>query len=157
MLTIIGCGNANRSDDGVGVVVAEALYAHVHAHKRDNVRVFNAGTAGLQVMFEAVGTSRLILVDASNTGAQPGAIFKVPGAELQAEHEPGYSLHDFRWDHALAAGRKIYRERFPTDITVFLIEMQSKALGLELSSVVREAAGRVIAEITGTIDAYVET
>jgi len=154
MLTVIGCGNPARCDDGVGVFVAQALLAHVHVHPRADVRVFDAGTAGMQVMFQAVGTRRLILVDAARSGSPPGAIFKVPGAELETEHDPGYSLHDFRWDHALAAGRKIYRERFPSDVTVYLIELQSSAYGLELSAPVRESAERVIAEIRCTIDDY---
>ena len=71
------------------------------------------------------------------------------------EHSSQFSLHDFRWDHALAAGRKIYREHFPTDVTVYLIELQSVAFGLELSGPVLASATRVIAEIQRTIDDYV--
>jgi Ni,Fe-hydrogenase maturation factor len=67
----------------------------------------------------------------------------VPGAELEQDHEPGYSLHDFRWDHALAAGRKIYRERFPTDVAVYLIELQNSEFGLELSASVQLSAADV--------------
>ena len=154
MLTIIGCGNANRSDDGVGVFVAQALQGHPRARLREDVRVFDAGTSGMQVMFEAVGTRRLIIVDAARSGSAPGAIFRVPGAELEAEHTPSFSLHNFRWDHALAAGRKIYREQFPTEISVYLIELQSSAFGLELSEPVQTAAASVIAEIRGIIDDY---
>jgi hydrogenase maturation protease len=154
VLTVIGCGNAARSDDGVGVFIAQALLAHVRAHPRPDVRVFDAGTAGMEVMFQAVGTRQLIIVDAARSGSPPGAIFKLPGAELESDHEPGFSLHDFRWDHALAAGRKIYRERFPTDVTVYLIELQSSAFGLELSAPVRQSAAQVIGAIRQTIDDY---
>jgi hydrogenase maturation protease len=154
MLTVIGCGNPTRSDDGVGVFVAQALQAHLRAHARSDVRVFDAGTSGIEVMFQAVGTRRLILVDAARSGSPPGAIFKMPGAQLAAEHVPSFNLHDFRWDHALAAGQKIYRERFPTDVTVYLIEQQSCAFGLELSEPVRVSAARVIAEIQRAIDDY---
>lgn len=116
--------------------------------------MFDAGTSGMQVMFEAVGTRQLIIVDAARTGSTPGAIYKVPGAELEAEHNLSFSLHDFRWDHALAAGRKIYRQRFPTDVSVYLIELQSSGFGLELSGPVQAAAASVIAELSRTIDDY---
>ncbi len=155
MLTIIGCGNSTRSDDGVGVFVAQALQAYLRENPRDDVRVFDAGTSGMEVMFQAAGTRQLIVIDAASSGSTPGAIFKVPGAELEAERSPSFSLHDFRWDHALAAGRKIYREHFPTDVTVYLIELQSVAFGLELSGPVLASATRVIAEIQRTIDDYV--
>lgn len=154
MLVIIGCGNANRSDDGVGVVVAQALQRHLQARPRPGVRVFDAGTGGMDVMFQARGAARLIIVDASRSDSPPGAIFEVPGAVLQREHVPSLSLHDFRWDHALAAGRLIFRGQFPSDVSVTLIEAQSLALGLELSPPVRAAADRVVNRLAKAIDGY---
>lgn len=154
MLTIIGCGNSNRSDDGVGVFVAQALQAHLHELPHDNVRVFDAGTGGMDVMFQARGARKLVIIDAGKTGSVAGAIFTVPGEELQADHSPEFGLHSFRWDHALAAGRKIFRDQFPTDVTVYLIEAQSLDFGLELSAPVRASADRLIAQIEREIDGY---
>jgi hydrogenase maturation protease len=154
MLTVIGCGNANRSDDGAGVVVAQALQAHLLAHPRANVRVFDAGTGGMDVMFQARGARRLIVVDAARSGSPAGAVFRVPGGELAADHEPRFSLHDFRWDHALAAGRKIFRESFPADVTVYLIEAENLGLGVTLSPAVHAAARQVAVELCHVIDAY---
>ena len=151
MLTIIGCGNLNRSDDGVGVLVAQRLIEWVNARGISDVSVFDAGTAGMDVMFRARGAKRLILIDASKSGAEPGAVFQVPGAELEQGHDPTYSLHDFRWDHALYAGRRIFGAEFPTDVTVFLIEAAELGLGLELSAPVRHAADIVVADIQAII------
>jgi hydrogenase maturation protease len=147
MLTIIGCGNLNRSDDGVGVIIAQRLQQYLFAHPIPNVRVYDCGTAGMEVMFQARGTQQLIIVDASATGSEPGAIFKVPSSELEALPEPSYSLHDFRWDNALAVGRKIFREDFPEDVTVYLIEAANLDFGLELSPVVQRSAEKVFQEL----------
>lgn len=154
MLTIIGCGNSNRCDDGVGVYVAQSLLVYLHRNPRDDVRVFDAGTGGMEVMFQSRGSQRLIIVDASRTGTEAGAIFKVPAEELVTERVPSYSLHDFRWDHALAAGRKIFREEFPDDVEVYLIEAQSLDLGLELTAVVKASADKLIVTLQQEIDAY---
>ena len=154
MLTIIGCGNLNRSDDGVGVVVAHRLGEYVQHQGRADVCVFDAGTDGMGVMFRARGAARLVLVDASRSGAEAGAIFKVPGGELASDYEPAYSLHDFRWDHALYAGHRIFGDDFPTDVTVFLIEAGTLELGCELSVAVSSAAARVTREIEVMIDRY---
>ena len=115
MLTIIGCGNTNRSDDGVGVYVAQQLLRWLQTNPQSAVRVFDAGTGGMEVMFQARGATRLIIIDASQSGSVPGAIYQVPGEELIGDREPSYSLPDFRWDHALYAGRRIFREDFPQD------------------------------------------
>ena len=152
MLTIIGCGNLNRSDDAVGVVVAQRLQQFLSKHTYPHVRVYDCGTAGMEVMFQARGSSSLVIIDASSTGSEPGTVFKVPGSELEALPEPSYNLHDFRWDHALAAGRKIFKDDFPEEVMVYLIEAQNLAFGLELSSVVERSADIVFEELVSMVE-----
>lgn len=148
MLTIIGCGNLNRSDDGVGVLVAQRLQQYIQEHPVPDVRVFDCGTAGIDVMFQARGSNELIIIDASQTGSEPGAIYEVPGSELAQLPNPSYNLHDFRWDHAIAAGRQIFRDTFPTKVTVYLIEAACLDFGWELSEAVAIAADKVFDLIT---------
>ena len=151
MLCVIGCGNLTRSDDGAGVYVAQSLRAFLQESPQPNTRVFDAGTGGMDVMFQARGARRLIIVDAARSGSEAGAIFRVPGEELASEPDAGFSLHDFRWQHALTAGRKIFGADFPSDVTVYLIEAGSLAFGLELSAPVKASAQRVVEEIRGLI------
>jgi hydrogenase maturation protease len=150
MLTIIGCGNANRCDDAVGVYVAQSLIGKFGRECAD-VRIIDAGTGGMDVMFQARGASELVIVDACRSGTEAGAIFRVPGNEFDSEHVPTFSLHDFRWDHALAAGRRIFRDSFPAAVTVYLIEARSLDFGLELSEPVMVAARKVIDEIASKV------
>lgn len=154
MLTIIGCGNSNRTDDGVGVYVAQSLKTFLQSQNKINVKVFDAGTGGIDVMFQARGSSRLIIIDAGQTGSEAGTIYQVPGEELERERELSYSLHDFRWDDALYAGRKIFKEDFPKDVTVYLIEAESLDLGLEMNRSVINSADKVIEILKGVIAEY---
>lgn len=148
---VIGCGNLNRSDDGIGVIVAQRLKQWLSDTPCEGVAVFDAGTGGMDVMFQARGATSLILVDACVSGSQPGSIFKLPGEEVTKRPDPGYSLHDFRWDHALYAGQKIFGDAFPCDVTVYLVEAANVSLGFELSPAVAEAADRVVASIRDQI------
>jgi len=143
MLTVIGCGNLTRSDDGVGVVVARTVGAALTPAQRERVAVFDAGTDGMGVMYRARGASALIVVDASRIGVAPGSIHEVPGAELEAAPPSSFTLHDFRWDHALYVGRRLYGSDFPRDTRVFLIEAADLSFGLRLSAPVEAAAARV--------------
>jgi hydrogenase maturation protease len=147
MLAIIGCGNPNRSDDGAGVVVARRLLASFQVEPVPGVQVFDTGTSGLEVMFKARGSRELILIDACKSGSEPGAIFELPGRELERQPEPAYTLHGVRWEHALYAGRKIFKDDFPERVTVYLIEQQNLELGLELSPPVARAVERVVAKV----------
>ncbi len=154
MLVTIGCGNPNRQDDGAGVYVAQQLMSILQAKPVDNVRVFDAGTAGMDVMFQARGCDALIIIDANQSASEPGTIFEVPGHELENIPEPSYNLHDFRWDNALYAGRRIYQDKFPTDIAVFLIEAENLDLGIGLSEPVQKASDRVVELITERVYSY---
>ncbi|MEM1264339.1 MAG: hydrogenase maturation protease [Pseudomonadota bacterium] len=153
MLTIIGCGNTNRSDDAAGVVVAQRLIMALQDNPIDGVRVFDAGTSGMDTMFQARGSSALIIVDASLSESEPGSVFEVPGDELDKAYDASFSLHDFRWDHALHAGRKIFGDNYPDDVTVYLIEAQSTDLGLEQSEPVKHAVSKVVKMIWARIEA----
>ena len=133
MLVIIGCGNLNRRDDGVGVVVAQRLQAWFAEQPQSDVRIFDAGTGGMDVMFQARGARSLIIIDACISGSEPGTIFKLAGEDAINRPPPSYTLHDFRWDHALYAGRRIFKEDFPKNVTVYLIEAEDTSLGLELT------------------------
>ena len=111
----------------------------------------------MEVMFQARGSTKLIIIDACSTDSEPGTIYKVPGQELEELPEASYSLHDFRWDNALAAGRKIFKEEFPEDVTVYLIEAENLGLGLEISSSLKDAVNQVIDSIKEEInDFYLE-
>jgi len=147
MFCIIGCGNLNRSDDGVGVCVAQRLAKHFSEPLRTDVKVFDAGTSGMDVMFQARGATSLIIVDASRSDSLPGTIFKVPGEALASVPEPSYTLHNFRWDHAIYAGRKMFKDDFPKNVTVYLIEAADLSFGLELSQSVSTAAESVVNQI----------
>lgn len=153
MLVVIGCGNLNRSDDGAGVRVVHRLRERYAGALPADVRLFDAGTGGIEVMFQARGASALVVVDACRSASEPGAIFRLPGAEIDGAREPGYSLHDFRWDHAVHAGRRMFGAQFPTDLTVYLIEAGSLGLGTDLGDPVRAAVETVCGHIAARIDA----
>lgn len=150
MIAVIGCGNPNRSDDGAGLEVLRMLKSR-GLDGLPAVSLFDAGTDGMGVMFAARGCRSLIVVDACRTGSSSGAVFEVPGEELEARHQPTLNLHDFRWDHALYAGRRIFKEDFPKDVVVLLIEAGRLDFGIGLSSAVSAAIPKVADRIEALV------
>lgn len=156
MLSIIGCGDPNRKDDGVGVHVAQRLMESTNELVNEDIRIFDAGTSGMDVMIQARGSDALIIIDANQSNSEPGSIFEVPGKELENAPTPSYNLHDFRWDHALFAGKQIYKDNFPKDVTVYLIEAESLELGIGLSPSVAKASARVEELVLHRIEEYLK-
>jgi hydrogenase maturation protease len=145
-ICVVGCGNPNRSDDGAGVDVVRRLGSRTGL-LGPQVKLLDAGTDGLAVMFAARGCHSLVIVDACSTGGEPGTLFELPAEVVAAPHRPSYTLHDFRWDHALYTGKQLLGAEFPTDITVLLIEAGSMAVGLGLSHEVHIAVTKAVARI----------
>ena len=73
-LAIIGCGNPNRSDDGVGPEIISRLRGE---ELPSEIKLFDAGTDGMGVMYQARGASHLIILDARAPEKEPGAIYEV--------------------------------------------------------------------------------
>lgn len=138
-IVIIGCGNTNRQDDAVGVMILRRLMNDPRLAD-PRVKLLDAGTDGMGAMFAARGCRSLFIIDACRTGADAGAVFEVPGCEVERESPPDQNLHAFRWDNALYAGRKMFRQNFPQDVMVYLIEAEQTGYGFEISTVVEKAS-----------------
>lgn len=133
-VVVIGCGNLLRADDGVGPILIRELW---EAGLGDVVTLVDGGTAGMDVAFKMAGAKEVILIDASNTGAPPGTIYRVPGGEL--ENLPplqGFTSHSFRWDHALAFAHWLLGDGYPPSIKVYLIEAGETCPGGPMSEAV---------------------
>jgi hydrogenase maturation protease len=140
---IIGCGNLLRGDDAVGPVLIRHLW---EIGLPEGVRCADGGTGGMDVAFQMRGVPEVILIDACRSGSEPGAIFELPGNEV--ERLPpltGINAHSFRWDHALAFGRWLLKDEYPKNITVYLIEAAQIELGAPLSIAVEAAMKRLAA------------
>lgn len=148
---VIGCGNLLRGDDAVGPILVRHLAALGTPH---GVRLADAGTAGMDVAFAMRGQDRVMIVDASvGSGHPPGTVFRVPGERLAELPPPeGINLHAFRWDQALAFGKWLLKEDYPTEVVVWLVEAQSLGHGDPLSAVVeqtmRTLADQILAELS---------
>ena len=146
---VVGCGNLLRGDDAVGPLLVRHLWDRgVPAH----VELVDGGTAGMDVAFKMRGREKVVIVDASLTGAAPGTLYRVPGEELE-ELPPldGINQHAFRWNHALAVGRWLLKDAYPHDVVVFLVEAASTEPGADLTppvaAAMERAIGLVLAEV----------
>jgi hydrogenase maturation protease len=116
------------------------------------VHCADGGTGGMDVAFQMRGVPEVILVDACSSGSEPGALFRLSGADVENPPPPGgFNLHSFRWDHALSFGRWLLKDEYPRNITVYLIEGASYNLGDPLSPLVDRATKKLAAQLYGDI------
>ena len=120
------------------------------------VRLIDGGTAGMDVAFAMRGARRVIVIDASQVGVEPGTVHRVPGEELTDLRPPEGNLHRFRWDQALGFAQWLLKDEYPQDITVWLIEGESFEAGDALTPAVQASVERVADAITADVAAVLE-
>ena len=146
---VIGVGNPDRGDDGIGPEVLARLEGGVPAGVR-LVRLSGADPG--QVMDAWAGAGRAFVVDAMVSGAPAGSVrrFDAASGALPAE------VH-LASTHALGAGSAIEMARvlgrLPARLTVYGVEGATFALGAGLSAAAAagaaEAAARIAEEVRG--------
>ncbi len=145
MRLVIGCGNLLRGDDAVGPVLVRRM---LERGLPEDLEVADGGTSGMDVAFRMRGASQVILVDAASTGGEPGSLYRLEGADVEALPPlQGINLHAFRWDHALAFARWALKEDYPSEILVYLIEAGSFEFGVPLSQPVERAMDRLVGHL----------
>lgn len=145
-ILVIGCGNPLRADDAAGPLVVERLTRH---GSPTGLRCLDAGTAGVDAVLAMRGAEGVVLVDACRSGAAAGTIFELSAAEIEAAMQVGGTLstHDIRWDQALALARGILGDAAPRQVTVYVIEAGSLAVGGRPSPEVERAVDTVVERI----------
>jgi len=94
---ILGCGNILFGDDGFGPSVVEYILKNYIIP--ENVSVIDAGTSVREILFNIVLNERrpekIIIIDAVDTGRQPGEIFELSIDELPDNKIDDFSFHQF--------------------------------------------------------------
>ena len=135
----LGVGNVLKHDDGVGVWAAEIMY---NLPLPEEVEVYDAGAGGLELVNVLEGRELVVVVDAIQADAEPGAVFKMGPGDLNPYVRTGLSLHDL---HVLDALEELkLLGSGPQRVVIFGIQAEDVSTGLGLSASVETGLGKVM-------------
>jgi len=141
---VIGVGNAILSDDGVGVHAARLLQGDPRVPA--SVTILDGGTIGLELLPYASDASRLLLLDAVNSGEAPGTLTRMTARDLLGT-STGWSVHQLGVADLIAALALVSTQ--PQDIVVLGVQPANTGWGTSLSPDVEAALiGLVDAALT---------
>jgi hydrogenase maturation protease len=143
---VVGVGNPDRGDDGVGRLVARLLRGRLPA----DVRIEEQAGGAAELIDLLQGVDHAIMVDAMVSGAPPGTIRRLDcGAGDVVPARSGASSHGFGVAEAVALATVL--SCLPRTCVVYAIEAASFTLGGGMSPDVacsaQEAARLVVAEL----------
>jgi hydrogenase maturation protease len=141
-ILVIGVGNAYRCDDAVGLWVTRRLQCEVS----DEVMIQEESGEGTALMEAWKDADAVILVDAVQSGGEPGTIsrFEVHGQALPVEFFR-CSTHAFSVADAVELARAL--RRLPPRLIVYGIEGKTFAAGVGLSPAVEDAVEHVVTQV----------
>ena len=144
-ILVMGLGNPDRGDDGIGPMVAHALAGRVPS----GVRVAARGGDMLSLIDEWDGVELLVCIDAAEPAGTPGRIRRIDLATESLPPERGASSHAFGLAEAIALARALGTA--PARIAVYAVEGSDFAVGAEMTppvaAAVQDVADRVLAEL----------
>lgn len=136
---ILGLGNILMQDEGVGVRVVEAMR---DVHLPPGIDLLDGGTAGLSLLELMEGYGRVIVVDAVEAGAEPGALFKFRPEDLAAvPNVQPTSFHQVGLIDVLQLAESVGQR---PEVVIIGVQPASLNWGTELTPQLKDAVPRVI-------------
>lgn len=144
---IIGMGNPLLTDDGVGIVVAQAVADRFGSGL---MTVIELHTGGIRLMEAMAGFRRAVIVDAMVSGATPGTVVRFDANNFVTTKN-SYSSHDTDFATAVTVG-KLLGVALPEQISFWGIEVAecgtfSQTLTSEVAAAVPRAVEMITAEL----------
>ena len=150
-IVVLGIGNELLRDEGAGVVAARVL---MQDKLPPGVRVVDAGTGGLDLLFEMEGADVAIIIDAADMGLEPGAVrvFSPEEADIELMQNMA-SLHQIGLADVLQIGG--LTGPMP-EVRIIGIQPEEIAPGTGLSVKVGQVIGDVAARAREVIAQFTE-
>ncbi len=130
---LIGVGNPFRGDDGIGGVIVRQIREEIPS----DVKVLEETGDGAELLEAWTGADCVILVDAVQSGAPPGTLYRF---DAQAEKLPTWFSHSSTHSFGVAEAIELARlmEDMPSQLIVYGVEGLDFSPGTELSPDVLE-------------------
>jgi hydrogenase maturation protease len=128
-ILVLGIGNLVMTDDGIGVRVVQ------HLEKRfrfpAEVTLLDGGTLGLDLLPKLEGVDRLIVLDAVETGKEPGTVVRLAGDEIPIAMATKLSPHQMGLKDLLSVASLL--DCAPDEMVLWGVQPASVDLGTELT------------------------
>lgn len=131
---VIGLGNKLLSDEGIGLVLLEALARQ--AAEFPAVDFLELGTGGMAIVHALAGRKTAVILDCARMGAAPGTLRRfTPDTVRASDVSPRLSLHEGNVLDLIALARRV--GACPERLIIFGIQPATLAPGEQLSPVLQ--------------------
>jgi len=141
---VVGVGNLLRCDDGVGIHVVDRLN-----EVASYIDTLDVALGSIEILEAMKGRDRVFIVDAIQTGGEPGTIYRV---NLSRGEEPPRITHSHGVDllTTLKLGDSLFPGQMPREIVLLTVEAKDvTTLNMSCTSKVQAAIEKAVEIILG--------
>jgi hydrogenase maturation protease len=138
---VIGLGNILLQDDGIGVRVVEHLRTQIFPPDIE-IQFIDAGLTPDLTVFLEKGISKLIIIDAAETGGNPGDVLTINPLDVQNEAS---SIHGMDLQQNLELMRMA--GTLPESVVIVGVEPADMSPGMELTEKLRTALPGILERV----------
>ncbi len=144
---ILGVGNILLKDEGTGVRTVEHINSLYELPA--GVEAADGGTGAFALISLIKGFRRLIVIDVVKAGGEPGAIYRIPGSEIESTPSLMTAAHSIGIADILKMAEL---EEVTPGVVVIGVEPLEISAGLELTGLMRDK----LPEITEVVSEELE-
>ncbi len=148
-IVVLGLGNLMRTDDGAGISALHLLLADKRLPA--DIQMIEGGTLGLDLLHPLQGVTHLVVLDAVDVGAAPGALLRFENAELAAL-PVAKSVHLLGFADLLGAMKLLGHA--PEEIVLLGIQPESTDWGVVLSPSIQAAMDQLVEAAVAQVHAW---
>lgn len=141
---ILGIGNILLKDEGVGVQAINAMRGMPLPRE---VELLDGGTSGADLVDFLIGRAKVIVVDAVDSGAPPGTVFRMTPRDILDDKNSKLSLHQLGLMDSLEMARLAGGS--PGEVVIYGIQPEQVGWGLELTDTIARIMPKVIELVLG--------
>jgi hydrogenase maturation protease len=133
-VVVIGYGNPDRGDDGVGLLAAESLRGSVP----EDVEIATSSGDASFLLEAWADREKVILIDVFESGGVPGTVYRLAGEDaFNLSAKAHTSTHGFGLREAVRLGRRL--NLMPEAMVIIGVEAGALGFSSELTPEVRDA------------------
>lgn len=149
---VLGIGNLLMTDDALGVKIVQKIQQEYSFS--EDVAVVDGGTLGLDLLPMVEEADRLLIVDALEMNAEPGAVFKMVGDEVPKVLANKVSIHQMGGQDLLALAE--LQGYLPTELVVLGTQAGCVEMGLDMTDAVEATVPRILEEVKKQLNEWGE-
>lgn len=147
---VLGIGNLIMTDDGIGVRAVQLMAERYRFPA--GVTILDGGTLGLDLLPKLEGVDRLLVVDAIETGKQPGTVVRLSGDDVPFALETKVSPHQMGLKDLLAVAS--LQGYLPGELVLLGMQPARIEMGTELSPAVASGLEPLIHTIVKELEQW---